>query len=154
VENSRDKLIEAAINLGESIGLNRAVCQIYALLYLSEKPLSPTEIGRILEMSKGNVSINLKTLEQWNAVRKVWRKGYSRALYAANENIEEIILNKLKTGLEKRISYARPLINEAKGKEKSKDDNFLKKLDRIEKLISKIEFFLDNFETIKSITSS
>jgi len=153
VENSRDKLIEAAINLGESIGLNRAVCQIYALLYLSEKPLSPTEIGRILEMSKGNVSINLKTLEQWNAVRKVWRKGYSRALYAANENIEEIILNKLKTGLEKRISYARPLINEAKGKEKSKDDNFLKKLDRIEKLISKIEFFLDNFETIKSITT-
>ena len=153
MENSRDKLIEAAINLGESIGLNRAVCQIYALLYLSEKPLSPTEIGRILEMSKGNVSINLKTLEQWNAVRKVWRKGYSRALYAANENIEEIILNKLKTGLEKRISYARPLINEAKGKEKSKDDNFLKKLDRIEKLISKIEFFLDNFETIKSITT-
>ncbi|HOL36138.1 MAG TPA: ArsR family transcriptional regulator, partial [bacterium] len=147
MEDSRDKLIEAAVNLGESIGLNRAVCQIYALLYLSEKPLSPTEIGKMLEMSKGNVSINLRTLEQWNAVKKVWRKGYSRALYTANENIEEIILNKLKTGLEKKISYARPLINEAKEKEKSKDEKFLSKLNRIEKLISKIEFFLENFET-------
>ncbi|MGB9643424.1 MAG: GbsR/MarR family transcriptional regulator, partial [Candidatus Ratteibacteria bacterium] len=116
--------------------------------------LSPTEIGKFLEMSKGNVSINLRTLEQWNAVKKVWRKGYSRALYTANENIEEIILNKLKTGLEKRLSYAKPLIEQVKQKNKvkSNDDHFTKKINQIEKLISKIEFFLDNFETIKSMT--
>jgi len=152
MEKTKEKLIEAATNLGEGIGLNRAVCQIYALLYLSDHPLSPTEIGKILGMSKGNVSINLRTLEQWDAVKKIWRKGYSRALYTANENIEEIVLNKLKTGIEKRLKYIKPIISLAKENPSHSDENFSEKINQIEKLLSKIEFFLSNFETIKSFT--
>ncbi len=155
MEETRDKLIEAAVNLGESLGLNRAVCQIYALLYLSDRPMSPTEIGSTLEMSKGNVSINLRILEQWNAVKKVWKKGYARALYIANENIEEIVLDKLKSGIEKRLGYVKPIMKQVREVRNRKmnpiDEGFFRKIDRIEKLIAKIEFFLNNFETIKSI---
>ncbi len=154
MDRAKEKLIELAVNLGESLGLNRTVCQIYALLYLSDHPLSPTEIGKSLGMSKGNVSINLRILEQWNAVRKTWKKGYTRPLYEANENIEEIVLDKLKTGIEKRINYVKPVLEQVKkdGDLKHQDEKILKKLDRIEKIISRIEFFLENFETIKSIT--
>ncbi|MCM8822857.1 MAG: hypothetical protein NC831_08695 [Candidatus Omnitrophica bacterium] len=155
MEKARDMLIEAAVNLGESLGLNRAVCQIYALLYLSNAPLSPTEIGKTLEMSKGNVSINLRTLEQWNAVRKVWKKGYGRPLYTANENIEEIIFDKLKTGMEKRLNYVKPIMKQVRkdGDKKlsSKNEKFFIRVNKIEKLIEKIEFFLRNFETIRTI---
>lgn len=151
MEEVRDKLIEVALNIGESLGLNRAVCQIYALLYLSDEPLSPTQIGKALEMSKGNVSINLRILEQWNAVKKIWKKGYARALYTANEDIEEIILNKLKSGIEKRLNYAKSVIKEIKDTNSLNPDNkkFFEKLKQIEKLIGKIEFFLNNFDTIK-----
>lgn len=151
MEEVKERLIEVAVNIGESLGLNRAVCQIYALLYLSDAPLSPTQIGKALEMSKGNVSINLRTLEQWNAVKKVWKKGYARALYTANENIEEIILNKLKSGIEKRLDYAKPVIKQVKEDSRHNPDNkkVFEKLSHIEKIITKIEFFLDNFETIK-----
>ncbi len=157
METNLDRLIEAAVNIGESLGLNRAVCQIYALLYLSDVPLSPTEIGKNLGMSKGNVSINLRTLQQWNAVKKVWKKGYTRPLYTANENIEEIILNKLKSGIEKRLNYIRPVLDSVKKNNgrKSNSDNqqFAKKVNQLEKIVSKIEFFLDNFETLKSIAA-
>ncbi|MCX7704690.1 MAG: ArsR family transcriptional regulator [bacterium] len=154
MDEAREKLIEAAVNLGESLGLNRTVCQIYALLYLSDTPLSPTEIGKHLEMSKGNVSINLRTLEQWNAVKKVWKKGYTRPLYAANEEIEEIVLNKIKIGIEKRLNYVKPLMSEIKDSRKKNPEGklFFDKLNKIEKLISKIEFLLQNIETIKLIT--
>ncbi|MCM8764960.1 MAG: ArsR family transcriptional regulator [Candidatus Omnitrophica bacterium] len=155
MEEIRDRLIELAVNIGESLGLNRAVCQIYALLYLSDAPLSPTEIGKNLEMSKGNVSINLRILEQWNAVRKVWKKGYTRPLYIANENIEEIILDKLKTGIEKRLGYVRPIIKQISkdGNKKlnSTNEKIFSRINKIEKLIEKIEFFLRNFETIRTI---
>lgn len=149
----KDKLIEAAVNVGESLGLNRAVCQIYALLYLSDEPLSPTEIGKNLEMSKGNVSINLRILEQWNAIRKIWKKGYTRPLYVANEDIEEIVLNKLKAGIEKRLNYVKPMMSEIKKKNNTKnlagEKSFDEKLDKIEKLISKIEFLLNNIDAVK-----
>ncbi|MCM8758634.1 MAG: MarR family transcriptional regulator [Candidatus Omnitrophica bacterium] len=150
----RDRLIEAAVNLGESLGLNRTVCQIYAFLYLSDQPLSPTEIGKTLGMSKGNVSINLRILEQWNAVRKVWKKGYTRPLYVANEDIEEIVMNKLKSGLEKRLNYVKPLMNEIKKSRAGFVEKkfFDEKLEKIEKLISKIEFLLNNIETVKLLT--
>ncbi|MCM8815272.1 MAG: ArsR family transcriptional regulator [Candidatus Omnitrophica bacterium] len=156
MEKAKDMLIEAAVNLGESLGLNRAVCQIYALLYLSNAPLSPTEIGKSLEMSKGNVSINLRILEQWNAVRKVWKKGYSRPLYTANEDIEMIIFDKLKTGIEKRLSYVKPIIMQVKNHKDrnlaASNEKFFARLDRIERLIGKIEFFLQNLDTIKAFT--
>lgn len=157
MEETRDRLIEAAVNLGESLGLNRAVCQIYALLYLADEPLSPTEIGKALAMSKGNVSINLRILGQWNAVRKVWKKGYARALYTANENIEEIVLNKLKTGIEKRLDYIKPVLDSVKKnsgrRSTTQNKKFARKINQLEKIVAKIEFFLNNFETLKSIAT-
>lgn len=148
MEAVKEKLIELAGNIGEGLGLNRTTCQIYALLYLSSEPLSPAQITKELGISKGNVSLNLKKLEEWNAVRKVWKKGYSRALYKANENIEEIIINKLQTGIKKRIDEIRRYIKNIK-KEAEKVGNkkdIMKKLKDIEKLTDKLEFLTKNLK--------
>lgn len=148
METVKEKLIELAGNIGEGLGLNRTTCQIYALLYLSPDPLSPAQITKELGISKGNVSLNLKKLEEWNAVRKVWKKGYSRALYKANENIEEIIINKLQTGIKKRIDEIRGYIKNIK-KEAEKVGNkkdIMKKLKDIEKLTYKLEFLTKNLK--------
>lgn len=148
METVKEKLIELAGNIGEGLGLNRTTCQIYALLYLSSDPLSPAQITKELGISKGNVSLNLKKLEEWNAVRKVWKKGYSRALYKANENIEEIIINKLQTGIKKRIDEIRGYIKNIK-KEAEKVGNkkdIMKKLKDIEKLTDKLEFLTKNLK--------
>lgn len=148
MEAVKEKLIELAGNIGEGLGLNRTTCQIYALLYLSSEPLSPAQITKELGISKGNVSLNLKKLEEWNAVRKVWKKGYSRALYKANENIEEIIINKLQTGIKKRIDeirrYIKNIKNEAEKVGNKKD--IMKKLKDIEKLTDKLEFLTKNLK--------
>ena len=67
----QQRFIEAAGELAVSISLARSVGQIYALLYISPEPLSIDDVCRLLGVSKGNVSINLRTLEAWEAVEKV-----------------------------------------------------------------------------------
>ena len=63
--------------------INRVGGQIYALLFLSEEPLSLDDIADRLAVSKSNVSINIRMLEDYNLVRKVWVKGSRKDYYAA-----------------------------------------------------------------------
>ncbi|RKX96882.1 MAG: transcriptional regulator [Spirochaetes bacterium] len=157
MEKIKEKFIEIFGNLGEGLGLNRTVCQIYALLYITPNPLSPAEIGRQLGISKGNVSINLKKLEEWEAVEKVWRKGYARSLYRANDDIDGIIFQKLKTGIEKRIKRIdKSLKNiklQMKRKSKESDENIKymkKKIFEIEKLIKKLSEVAKSLQYLKN----
>ena len=54
--------------------VNKVGGQIYALLFLSQEPLSLDNIAERLEISKGNVSINVRMLEDYKLVKKVWVK--------------------------------------------------------------------------------
>jgi len=158
MEKIKEKFIETIGNFGEGLGLNRTVCQIYALLYITQKPLSPAEIGRQLGISKGNVSINLKKLEEWEAVEKVWRKGHARSLFKANDNIEGIIFQKLKNGIEKRINKIEMSLRniklqlKKKNKEDSKEaEHIKKKILEIEKLTKKLSTVAKNLEYLKNL---
>lgn len=157
--NTTDKFIQAMGNLGESIGLNRTVCQIYALLYITPEPLSPAQIGRLLDISKGNVSINMKKLEEWNAVKKIWRKGYSRSFYTANEDMEGIIFDRLKTGLQKRNNLLKESLSEIKksvkttGKaaDKKLRNHYSARISGVERLLKQVELFTQNADLLKSL---
>jgi len=153
MEKIKEKFIEIIGNFGEGLGLNRTVCQIYALLYITPNPLSPSEIGRQLGISKGNVSINLKKLEEWEAVEKVWRKGYARSLYRANDDIEGVIFQKLKTGIEKRIKRIEKSLKniklqmERKSRKSDKNIKYMKKkIFEIEKLMKKLSEIAKSLE--------
>lgn len=63
--------------------INRIGGQIYAILFISEEPLSLDDIAKKLCVSKSNVSVNIRMLEDYNLVRKVWVKGSRKDYYAA-----------------------------------------------------------------------
>lgn len=104
LETARDKFIEGISRMGDAFGLNRFVIQLYALLYLTGKPLSLDEIAEVLGASKGNVSINIRELERWGAVRNVWIKGSRRDYYEAEPDVKKVLLNKFKSAAEKRLT--------------------------------------------------
>ncbi len=56
--------------MGGRWGINRTVGQIYALLFLSDRPLNAEEMTEALGVSRSNVSMGLKELEAWRLVRK------------------------------------------------------------------------------------
>ena len=72
--------------------INRVGGQIYALLFRSEEPLSLDEISNRLGVSKSNIAINIRMLEEYGLVRKVWVKGSRKDYYAAERTYPKKVL--------------------------------------------------------------
>lgn len=77
--------------MGGRWGINRTVGQIYALLFLSDRPLNADEITESLGMSRSNVSMGVKELESWRLVRKRHLPGDRRDYLEAPDDIWQIV---------------------------------------------------------------
>jgi DNA-binding transcriptional regulator GbsR (MarR family) len=73
--------------MGSRWGINRTVGQIYALLYVSAKPLNADEIGEALGFSRSNVSMGLKELESWRLVRLQHLPNDRREYFSTPEDV-------------------------------------------------------------------
>jgi DNA-binding transcriptional regulator GbsR (MarR family) len=77
--------------MGSRWGINRTVGQIYALLYISEKPVCAAEIAETLSISRSNVSMGLKELESWRLTRVKTYPGDRKDYFTVPEDIWEIV---------------------------------------------------------------
>lgn len=77
--------------MGGRWGVNRTVGQIYALLFVSERPLNAEEITEALGVSRSNTSMGLKELESWRLVRKRHLPNDRRDYFATPDDIWEIV---------------------------------------------------------------
>jgi DNA-binding transcriptional regulator GbsR (MarR family) len=73
--------------MGSRWGINRTVGQIYALLYVSAKPLNADEIGESLGFSRSNVSMGLKELQSWNLVKLIHQPNDRREYFQAPDDV-------------------------------------------------------------------
>ncbi len=77
--------------MGSRWGINRTVGQIYALLYVSSRPLCADEIAEALGFSRSNVSMGLKELQSWRLVRLQHLSGDRREYFSTPEDIWQIV---------------------------------------------------------------
>ena len=124
LEKARDHFIETAGHLSTSLGLSEIAGRLYALLYLSPDPISLNEMVDMLKISKASASVNIRTLEGWGAARKVWVKGNRRDHYTADRDIWKLGTNRLKTGLERRMSEANGAMEQAEEMLKNSQEKF------------------------------
>ena len=83
---AKEKFIDAWGVLGTSWGINKAMAQLFALLLISPRPLSVEEMMEELEISRGNVSMNLRALMDWNLVKKTLKKGQRKEFYYTEDD--------------------------------------------------------------------
>lgn len=76
--------------MGSRWGVNRTVGQMYALLFLSGKPLNADDIVNELGMSRSNVSMGLKELQSWRLVRMAHHPGDRRDYFTTPDDTWEI----------------------------------------------------------------
>lgn len=76
--------------MGSKWGINRTVGQIYALIFISPRPLNADEIAESLEFSRSNVSMGLKELQSWRLVRLKHLPGDRREYFEAPADVWEI----------------------------------------------------------------
>lgn len=128
-----DDFVEMMGHLGTGIGLSKVACQLYALLFIKGESLSLDEMMEYLKMSKGNISINIRALENWGAVEKIWEKGSRKDFYQCKEDISQIVITRLREGLGKRLKLVKEFLERAKAISESKQ------IIKLESMISQAE---------------
>ncbi|MCK5533896.1 transcriptional regulator [bacterium] len=142
-----EEFIETIGQLSESLSINRIVGQLYALLFLSPGPLSLDDMVDKLKISKGNASVNIRELERWNAVKKVWIKGERKNFYRANLDVLKIVINCFKNGLIQRMKKSTDKIAKTQETLNKSSSLFINKE---EKNIA--EIYQDRLKRIKEIS--
>lgn len=145
LEKIKDEFAEIAGQLSARLGLSRTVGQLYALLFLSHEPLCLDYMVERLKISKGSVSTNIRELEKWGAVRKVWVKGSRKDFYEANPDTLKIVIGRFKTGIQQRLNEMQEGIN-----------RFEKAISEIESRLNtedkkRAEFYKEKFRKVKKM---
>jgi DNA-binding transcriptional regulator GbsR (MarR family) len=98
VASDEEELWQSEVLVSDSIGrliefwgFKRNMGRLWAVLYLSARPLSAPEIQERLRLSSGAVSMTLNELTRWGVVKKVWIQGERRDHYAAEGNFWKMI---------------------------------------------------------------
>ena len=103
---TRAQFIEVAGNTTQSFGFGRIMGQIYALLYMSARPLCLDDIARDLSVSKASVSTTVRQLESWAAVKRVWVKGDRKDYYEAESNFSTLLRHGVLARVRRKIESA------------------------------------------------
>ena len=90
VEDVRNDFIDTLGEASERYGQTRVAGLLEGLLYLSSEPLSLDDMAQRLEVSKASVSTNIRLLERWRAVRKVFNRGDRKNYYELRGSLWEI----------------------------------------------------------------
>ena len=97
--------------MGSKWGFNRTVGQMYALLVVSEHPLSANEIAETLSISRGNVSMGIKELQSWRLVQQHHipgdRKDYFTALGNMWDMAQRVFEERRKREIDPTLSILR-----------------------------------------------
>lgn len=90
LSQARDALVKALGRQSAFWGLGRTAGEMYAVLYLSPEPVSLEDVARGLGVTKGNVSIAIRQLEQLGMVRRSWQTGDRRVFFEAETDFWKI----------------------------------------------------------------
>ncbi len=73
--------------MARSWGINATMGELFALLYISGTDWTADALREWLQVSRGNVSMNLRELIAWGVVHKIHRQGERREFYRAETNV-------------------------------------------------------------------
>ena len=84
------KFVSTWGSLGTLWGINKAMAQIQALLFISTKALSMEDIMEELKISRGNTSMNLRQLMDWGIVTKEIIPGERKEYFTTEKDVQEL----------------------------------------------------------------
>ena len=99
--------------MGSKWGVSRAVAQIHALLFLSERPLHAQDISERLSLARSNVSTGIRELQNWGIVSVTHVMGDRRDYFTCSkdpwEMFQVISDRRIKTELEPTLHFLKAL---------------------------------------------
>ena len=149
----QDIFLNRINHICKKLGLNNVMAQLYAILYLNNEPLSLDDMVERLKISKGSASVNIRALESYGAVRRVWMRGSRRDYYEADTDIVRVVTDRINLIARLRLSEvdelmktSAKLLDSINPSDKDEDvaiKAFRQKLDSLEALRSQAQSLFD-----------
>jgi HTH-type transcriptional regulator, glycine betaine synthesis regulator len=76
--------------MGGYWGINRTMAEIHALLFVSDHALCTDDVMARLEISRGNASMNLRSLVDWGLIDRVHERGDRKEYFTCRTNAWEM----------------------------------------------------------------
>ncbi len=87
LEQSRGLFIRRWGEMAASWGISRTMAEIHAMLFISNRSLCTDDLMEVLQVSRGNVSMNLRQLLNWGLIHRVHRRGDRKEYFVAEGDI-------------------------------------------------------------------
>lgn len=132
---------------GTHWGINRTMAQIHALLLVSPEPVTQDEIMAELNISRGNVNMNIRELISWNLVERIIVSGERREYFSAEKDIWKVATQIMKERKKRELDPMLKLLSQLEDVESDKRDKetrqFVEMVSSIRKLGIQTEKVLD-----------
>lgn len=130
--------------LARFFGFSEMMGRLYGTLLLSPQPLSLDDLTEMLQISKGSVSMNMRSLERWGMAKEVWMRGDRKKYYEAEPELWKVIRNVLSGRERREVQLALQVLNNNVNRLRAAEDN----LSPEEKELA--EFYLERIDELEA----
>lgn len=113
LQEAKKQFISAWGSFGSNWGINRTMAQIHALLLVSHEPICADDVMAELNISRGNVNMNLRELINWGLVDRVILTGERKEFFTAEKDIwkvaRTIVRERKKRELEPMLKFLKSI---------------------------------------------
>ena len=120
LSETQRRVVEDFGQLYARYGMTPTFGRVFALLLVSDNPLSLDEIAFLLEISKTQASVATRDLERVGGANRLSTRGSRRILYEASDNLESIFeaqFSRVREGLDK-LQRAEQILPAGRGKDR------------------------------------
>ena len=118
-----DSTVAGVGRLARFFGFSEVMGRLYGTLLLSPQPMSLDDLASGLRISKGSVSMNMRSLERWGMAEEVWMRGERKKYYAAEPDLWQVIRNVLHSRERREVQLALQVLSDSVEKLQLADDD-------------------------------
>lgn len=123
---AKSEFIQAWGTLGTKWGINRTMAQLHALLIVSPDPMSTEEMMEELDLSRGNVNMNIRGLVDWGLVEKFHKAGERKEYFRAEKDVWKITRQVAKERKKRELEPVLKVLEDVSNVEGDKRDRNVK----------------------------
>ncbi len=134
--------------IGSAWGIPRSMAQIHALLLSSNEALSTEDVMETIQLSRGNVNINMRELINWKLVQKQNKIGERREFFTAQTDIMAMAQNIVEERKRRELQPVLTLLDQFKNEE---IDGPKEEVEHFQKLMLELEDFIQQLDQLSEI---
>ena len=87
VDDAQDRFISSWGQMASAWGISRTMAEVHALLYITGRALNTDDVIERLQISRGNASMSLRSLQDWGLIARVHRRGDRKEYFEAEGDV-------------------------------------------------------------------